>query len=303
MRVLIDSDSGCCNGVRMAIEKSEEFLKDNDSLYSLGAIVHNGAEISRLAELGLRTVGYEDLPQLRNKTILIRAHGEPPSTYNEINRLGIDYIDCTCPVVLGLQKKIAKKYTEIAPLGGKILIFGKIGHAEVNGLVGQVENPEDVVVVGSMEDMERVVAQGRLDFSKPLALFSQTTKDSAHYEQLCEYVREHFRSENTSVHNTICGQVSSRRKKLEKFAAECSVILFVCGKESSNGKVLYDLCKNINPRSFKIEGVDEIDFSQIESDDTVGICGATSTTHWQLEKIAEYVNNFISLHAKNQQVI
>lgn len=304
MRVLIDSDSGCCNGVRMAIEKSEEFLKDNDSLYSLGAIVHNGAEIARLSELGMKTIGYDYLSNLKNETVLIRAHGEPPSTYATLEKLGVKYIDCTCPVVLGLQRKIAAKYGEISPLGGKILIFGKSGHAEVNGLVGQVSNANDVMVVESLDSLKDRLAAGQIDLSKPLAVFSQTTKDPAEYHELCDFLRENSSSSgDLSVYNTICGQVSSRRKKLEKFASECSVILFVCGKESSNGKVLYDLCKNINPRSYKIEGVEDIDLSQIKSDDVVGICGATSTTHWQLEKIAEYVNNFISLHAKNQQVI
>ena len=299
MKVVIDSDSGCCNGVRRAIEKSEEFLKNNGSLYSLGAIVHNGAEIERLWSLGMETVGYEDLPNLKNKTILIRAHGEPPSTYTKIKELGIELIDCTCPVVLGLQKKIAKKYNEIAPSGGQILIFGKLGHAEVNGLIGQVGG--DAVIIGSLEDLKEAIAQGKVSLSKPIAIFSQTTKDPAHYQEVCQFLKESMSEEYLSVFNTICAQVSSRHNSLKKFAQDCSVVYFVCGKESSNGKVLYDLCKGINPRTYKIEGPSEIDFSLLEADDVVGICGAASTTRWQLEKIAEYINNFISLHpVKNQ---
>lgn len=287
MKVLVDPESGCCNGVRMAIEKSEEFLKQSGSLYSLGAIVHNGAEIARLSQLGMETVGYEDLPSLSGKTILIRAHGEPPATYKMIEEFGVKLIDCTCPVVLALQKKIAKKYSEIAPRGGKILIFGKIGHAEVNGLVGQVAG--DACVISSLDDLKALIQSGEIDLDKELALFSQTTKDPAHYQEICDYLRGQIPADSLSIYNTICAQVSSRHKKLEKFASECSVLYFVCGKESSNGRVLYDSCKRVNPRSYKIEGVEDINLSDIDDNDIVGICGAASTTRWQLERVADFI--------------
>ena len=175
MRVLIDSASGCCNGVGRAISAAERYLQEHDTLYSLGAIVHNDAEIRRLAGLGLKTIGYQDLDSLKGSTVLIRAHGEPPSTYRLAEHSGVSLIDCTCPVVLALQRKIAAKYSELSSCGGQVVIFGKRGHAEVNGLVGQTDG--QAVVVESIADLEDKLSSGVIDPSRPLALFSQTTKD------------------------------------------------------------------------------------------------------------------------------
>lgn len=287
MRILIDSGSGCCNGVGRAISTAEKYLKEHGALSSLGAIVHNDAEIQRLAGLGLRTVGYDDLPSLRGTTVLIRAHGEPPSTYELARESGISLIDCTCPVVLALQKKIAAKYAGLSARGGQVLIFGKRGHAEVNGLVGQTEG--HAVVVENMADLLEKLDSGVIDPSRPIALFSQTTKDPEEFAALAARLRETDCS-CVEVFDTICRHVSSRHKALKEFAAACSVIIFVCGRESSNGKVLFELCRSVNPRSFKVESAEELSPSVFRPDDTVGICGATSTTRWQLEKVAEAIS-------------
>ena len=287
MRILIDKGSGCCNGVGRAISTAEQYLSGHDRLYSLGAIVHNDAEIQRLAGLGLHTVGYSDLSSLGGSTVLIRAHGEPPSTYALAREAGVSLIDCTCPVVLALQKKIASKYTELSSRGGRVLIFGKRGHAEVNGLVGQTDG--NAVVVENMDDLESRLRSGAVDPARPLALFSQTTKDPEEFAALAARLREAASAAGNAdveVLDTICRHVSSRHKALRDFAASCSVIIFVCGRESSNGKVLFELCRSVNPRSYKVEGADEIPAGIFRPDDTVGICGATSTTRWQLEKVA-----------------
>ena len=201
--------------------------------------------------------------------MLIRAHGEPPSTYALAREAGVSLIDCTCPVVLALQKKIASKYAELSSRGGRVLIFGKRGHAEVNGLVGQTDG--HAVVVENMDDLESRLCSGAVDPSRPLALFSQTTKDPEEFAALAARLRE---------------AASAAGNALRDFAASCSVIIFVCGRESSNGKVLFELCRSVNPRSYKVEGAEEIPAGIFRPDDTVGICGATSTTRWQLEKVA-----------------
>ena len=286
MRILIDKGSGCCNGVGRAISTAEQYLSGHDRLYSLGAIVHNDAEIQRLAGLGLHTVGYSDLSSLGGSTVLIRAHGEPPSTYALAREAGVSLIDCTCPVVLALQKKIAAKYTELSSRGGRVLIFGKRGHAEVNGLVGQTDG--NAVVVENMDDLESRLRSGAVDPARPLALFSQTTKDPEEFAALA--ARLHEECPSLEVYDTVCRHVSSRHRALREFAAACSVIIFVCGRESSNGKVLFDLCRSVNPRSYKVESTDEIPDGIFRPDDTVGICGATSTIRWQLDKVAEAVS-------------
>lgn len=289
MRVLIDGQSGCCNGVGRAIAAAEEYLADHGRLYSLGSIVHNDAEIRRLAGKGLQTVTYSDFPSLSGSTVLIRAHGEPPSTYQRAGEAGIKLIDCTCPVVLALQKRIASKYRELSEQGGTVVIFGKRGHAEVNGLVGQTDG--NAVVVENMEDLEKCLASGVPDLSAPVALFSQTTKDPDEFSAIASRLGSAVKgSARLQVYNTICRHVSSRHKALRKFAGECSVIIFVCGNESSNGKVLYELCRSVNPRSYKVEGVQDIPSGIFMADDVVGICGATSTTRWQLEKVADAVS-------------
>ena len=286
MRVIIDGHSGCCNGVRRAISVAEDYLDGHGSLYSLGAIVHNDAEIRRLEHIGLKTVGYADFPSLRGSTVLIRAHGEPPSTYRLAEASGVSLIDCSCPVVLALQKKIAAKYRELSSAGGQVIIFGKRGHAEVNGLVGQTDG--HAVVVESMADLEEKLLSGVIDLSRPLALFSQTTKDPEEFAAVAARLRQ--AASGLEVFDTICRNVSSRHKALREFAASCSVIIFVCGHESSNGKVLFELCRSVNPRSYKVESAEEIPAGIFRPDDIVGICGATSTTRWQLEKAAETIS-------------
>ena len=286
MRVIIDGHSGCCSGVRRAISAAEDYLDGHGSLYSLGAIVHNDAEIRRLEHIGLKTVGYADFPSLRGSTVLIRAHGEPPSTYRLAEASGVSLIDCTCPVVLALQKKIAAKYLELSSAGGQVIIFGKRGHAEVNGLVGQTDG--HAVVVESMADLEENLSAGVIEPSRPLALFSQTTKDPEEFAAVAARLRQ--AASGLEVFDTICRNVSSRHKALREFAVSCSVIIFVCGRESSNGKVLFDLCRSVNPRSYKVESAEEIPAGIFRPDDTVGICGATSTTRWQLEKAAESIS-------------
>lgn len=289
MEVRIDPYSGCCNGVRRAIRTAEEYLETNGRLNCLGAIVHNGAEIGRLAGKGLVTVDYPDLPSLCGKTLMIRAHGEPPSTYEAAARYGIRLIDCTCPVVLALQEKIRATYSEIRETGGRIVIFGKPGHAEVNGLVGQTGG--EALVVECADDLDRLVSVGKIDASARVALFSQTTKDPDEYGKIRERLMELVPASMCMVYDTICRQVSSRHARLEQFADECSAVLFVAGKESSNGKVLYELCRKANPRTFLVESIADIPADMLRPDDVVGICGATSTTRWQLEKIAGYLNN------------
>lgn len=289
MKVIIDEQSGCCNGVRMAIKKAETYLENHNQLYSLGAIVHNDAEIERLAELGLETIDYEQFAELSSKdTVLIRAHGEPPATYKTAEKNGINIIDCTCPVVLALQRKIAATYREISPLGGTIIIFGKRGHAEVNGLVGQTDG--NAIVIKDLEELKQNIAGGKIDISSPVALFSQTTKDPQEYREICEYVNSVFSHEILRVNDTICKSVSSRHRALIEFSQKCSIIIFVSGKESSNGKVLFNLCHKHNHRSYKIENAEELPADIFHRGDLVGICGATSTTKWQLEKVSDYIS-------------
>lgn len=285
MRIIIDVHSGCCNGVRKAISVAEDYLDEHGTLYSLGAIVHNDAEIRRLEQKGLRAVGYQDFHSLKGSTVLIRAHGEPSSTYRLAEASGVSLIDCTCPVVLALQKRIAAKYRELSSAGGQVIIFGKRGHAEVNGLVGQTDG--HAVVVESMDDLEEKLLSGVIDPSRPLALFSQTTKDPEEFAAVAARLRQ--AASGLEVFDTICRNVSSRHKALREFAASCSVIIFVCGRESSNGKVLFELCRSVNPRSYKVESAEEIPAGIFRPDDIVGICGATSTTRWQLEKAASLV--------------
>lgn len=280
IEVEIDNNSGFCYGVIRAVEQAENYLKFSPKLYSLGDIVHNSLELKRLSEKGLEIIGNKEFEQLHNEVILIRAHGEPPQTYEKAHSNNMQIIDCTCPVVLKLQERIKNTYSEIKDEGGQIVIFGKKGHAEVNGLVGQTDG--DAIIIERIEDLDQ------LDFSRPIALFSQTTKDPKEYQEIADYLTS--KGEAVKVHNTICRQVASRHDSLVEFAQKHSVILFVCGKESSNGKVLYNLCKSTNPRSYHLEDKSQIDFSWFKEGDKVGICGATSTPKWQLDEI------FLSLH-------
>ena len=307
LTVDIDSNSGFCAGVIRAIGKAEEFLKENaesgKNLFSLGAIVHNDAELSRLVSHGLVTIDKEDLEDMVNaegEVLLIRAHGEPPQTYEKADSIGFRIIDCTCPVVLKLQKRIKEAYTVQQEKGiGQILIFGKIGHAEVLGLIGQTDG--SAIVVENLIMLEDLVNEGRIRLDVPTEVFSQTTKSPAEYKRLCTRLEEMMAKYNElsverfkgrgllNVHDTICSQVATRHERLSKFALEHDMILFVSGKASSNGKVLCDLCKSLNIRTYHIDSVAEIKREWFRADDKVGVCGATSTPKWLLEEVAAHV--------------
>ena len=286
LKIEIDAGSGFCNGVVRAVRKAESYLCDHDRLYSLGAIVHNTQEIERLAAKGLRIIDAEQMASIRDDVVLVRAHGEPPATYELAGRNNITVIDCTCPVVLQLQKKIASTYSKIHALGGTIVIFGKKGHAEVNGLVGRTDG--NAVVVENVSEI------GSIDFSKPVALFSQTTKDTEEYAALTEACRR--RSEECGgqfeSYDTICKQVAARHAALAQFAASHDVILFVSGHESSNGNVLYNLCLKHNSRTYWVED-GQVPSEAFHDGDSVGICGATSTPRWQLEELYLHLQNKI----------
>ena len=282
LSVEIDPHSGFCNGVVRAVEKAERYLEEGGRFYSLGAIVHNSKELDRLKAKGLEIISYDDLEDLRGETVLIRAHGEPPATYLKAQKNSLKVIDCTCPVVLQLQKKVREVYLNIAPKGGQVVIFGKAGHAEVNGLVGQTDG--NAIVVDSVES-----AAGKIDFTKPVVLFSQTTKGVREYARTAEFIRS--KGTDVQVFDTICKQVTQRYEHLKDFAGKHDVILFVSGSESSNGKALFDLCSSVNPRCYRIENASQIDISIFRDGDSAGICGATSTPKWQLEEIFVYLRN------------
>ncbi len=303
LTVDIDTNSGFCAGVIRAIGKAEEFLKEGERLYSLGAIVHNDAELSRLVGKGLVTIDKEDLEEMvaaEGEVLLIRAHGEPPQTYATAENLGFKIIDCTCPVVLKLQQRIKDAYLKHLESGkGQIIIFGKIGHAEVLGLIGQTDGT--AVVVENIAMLENCVKEGSIKLDVPTEVFSQTTKSPAEYSRLCTRLEEMMAGYNElsverfkgrgllTVHNTICSQVATRHERLSKFALEHDIVIFVSGKASSNGKVLCDLCKSLNIRTYHIDSVSEIKREWFRADDKVGVCGATSTPKWLLEEVAGYI--------------
>jgi len=250
----------------------------------LGALVHNNEELKRLHKIGLSTVAPDQLSSIAGQTVIIRAHGEPPSTYIQAQQYGIRIIDCSCPVVLKLQQKIKKEYLRIKALNGQIAIFGKSGHAEVNGLIGQVDG--DALI---LEDSSQI---NRLDFSRPLSLFAQTTQDPPGFFRLCRLIETQYRSlgfkpeDYFCAFNTICQQVADRLPLLQAFAKQHQVIVFVCGKESSNGRVLFQACQSANHRSYAVEHGAELSKSWFQPGDSVGVCGATSTPKWLMEEVA-----------------
>ncbi len=291
LQVEIEKHSGFCGGVIRAIGRAEKFLEESPGriLYSLGDIVHNEAELRRLGEKGLITVdkdGLMNIPDPSSETLLIRAHGEPPQTYSLAQKLGLTVIDCTCPVVLKLQKSIREAYERVKPAGGQIVIFGKIGHAEVLGLLGQVSG--DAVVIENMPMLLSALEDGSIRTDKPLEIFSQTTKSPVEYSEICK-VLESCPGAGLKVHNTICSQVASRHEELADFALRHDVIVFVSGVSSSNGKVLFDLCKSRNQRTYHISDPSELEPEWFSDGDKVGVCGATSTPGWLLEQVAERI--------------
>lgn len=291
IQVEIEKHSGFCGGVIRAIGRAEKFLEESPgrTLYSLGDIVHNEAELRRLGEKGLVTVdkdGLMNIPDPSSETLLIRAHGEPPQTYSLAQKLGLTVIDCTCPVVLKLQKSIREAYERVKPAGGQIVIFGKIGHAEVLGLLGQVSG--DAVVIENIPMLLSALEDGSIRTDKPLEIFSQTTKSPVEYSEICK-VLESCPGAGLQVHNTICSQVASRHEELADFALRHDVIVFVSGVSSSNGKVLFDLCKSRNQRTYHISDPSELEPEWFSDGDKVGVCGATSTPGWLLEQVAERI--------------
>ena len=300
--VEIDPDSGFCGGVIRAVDRAEEYLSgaEHSRLYSLGSIVHNEAELSRLRAAGLVTIGLSDLSSLhKGDSLLIRAHGEPPSTYTKAEELGLEVIDCTCPVVLNLQKSIREAYARVNAAGGQIVIFGKVGHAEVLGLLGQVDG--DAVVIENMDMFMEALSSWKIRLEGPVEIFSQTTKSPAEYSAICCALREAMAKEHElseerfrgtgllTVHDTICRQVARRHERLSDFALRHDIIVFVSGSESSNGKVLCNLCRSLNIRTYHVSNEEGIRPEWFRHDDRVGVCGATSTPKWLLESVASRI--------------
>lgn len=271
LNVTIDQGSGFCFGVVYAIEMAEEFLNRNGFLYCLGDIVHNDEEVDRLKRRGLITIDHQQLANLSDTVVLIRAHGEPPSTYALAKTNNITLIDATCPVVLKLQNRIRKSYDNKEP----IFLFGKEGHAEVVGLMGQIEN--NGKVFSSLEDLQTE------SLPKELTVYTQTTKSKGKFREVTNALREHGIKVN--AHDTICTQVSDRDAELRKFAAKFDKVVFVSGTKSSNGKVLYHVCKEANPNTYFVSRSSELNAEWFKANEQVGICGATSTPLWLMEEI------------------
>ena len=284
MKVNIDKNSGFCWGVVRTVDIAEEVMEDSPELYSLGPVIHNPMEINRLKERGLETVTYDDFQKLNGKKVLIRAHGEPPSTYALAKKHNIELIDATCPVVTKVQERIRKFYDK----GYQVVIFGKKDHAEVIGLVGHTNG--EAIVIKSVEETSKV------DSSRKTVFFSQTTMDKPTFYEIAKVLKEDIQAEfevgtfeesaiDFHAKDTICGQVSGRDKKLRDFASQNEVVIFVAGRNSSNGKVLYDICREANSATYFIEDVPELKYEWFVGKETVGISGATSTPQWLMEKV------------------
>ena len=293
MEVNIDQNSGYCFGVEFAIQMAEDELTDSGQLYCLGDIVHNAMEVKRLEEKGLNVITREDLASIRDAKVLIRAHGEPPETYQLALENNLELIDASCPVVLKLQNRVKNAYDKMKEEDGQVVIYGKPGHAEVIGLTGQTLNEAKVVM--TEEDLDS------LDYSKPVTLFSQTTKSTSGFysmkDQIQGRVEEALGPDAAfKANDSICRQVSNREPQLTRFAQANDVIVFVSGKKSSNGRALYGVCKEHNPRSYFIENTDELDLSWFKPDDKIGICGATSTPMWLMEDVAKFIKESSGEH-------
>jgi 4-hydroxy-3-methylbut-2-enyl diphosphate reductase len=287
MLVETDSHSGFCFGVRNAVEIAEDALIKGEQVFSLGPIVHNDREVERLSSLGLVTIDHEGFRKLKNCKVLIRAHGEPPETYQMARQNNIEIIEATCPIVRKLQSRIRRIWDSVKEGKGQVVIFGKPGHAEVVGLLGQINNE------GSL--LTKPVEADKLDITVPVYLFSQTTMSVKDYMELAEAIKERMEGagidpdKNLIVHKTICGQVSNREPHLMVFARKHDIVVFVSGKESSNGKMLYSVCRSVNPETYFISSPDEVDPSWFTGKESVGVCGATSTPKWLIEKTAEAI--------------
>lgn len=286
MNVSIDKNSGFCFGVVNAIQAAENILETRDRLYCLGDIVHNNMEVERLKKLGLIIIDHVEFKKLKNVPVLIRAHGEPPETYKIALENNIELVDASCPVVLRLQKNVRQGYDLMQENNGQVVIYGKPGHAEVVGLAGQTDN--DAIIVSEENDLDKI------DFSKPINLYSQTTKSIEGFQDLIKSIesrKEGVKTESDFVINdTICRQVSHRAPQLREFSKKHDVVVFVSGRKSSNGKYLYSICKENNERTYFVSSADELESKWFASDDNVGICGATSTPRWLMEQVAEKIN-------------
>ncbi|MBI5008870.1 MAG: 4-hydroxy-3-methylbut-2-enyl diphosphate reductase [Bacteroidia bacterium] len=288
MLVEIDRKSGFCFGVQNAVEIAEKALLEGEKVYSLGPIVHNDMEVQRLSGLGLTSINHDQFRNLRDCKVLIRAHGEPPETYLTAQKNNITIIEATCPIVKTLQARIRKTFAGSKEGMAQVVIFGKPGHAEVIGLLGQIENKG--ILVKSPDDLSEI------DFKKPVHLFSQTTMSVKDYNTLAENIKGKYREsgfrdpdEMFKIHRTICGQVSNREPHLKEFARNHDVVIFVSGNESSNGKMLYQVCKSVNPDTYFVASESELDLKWFTGKNTVGVCGATSTPKWLIESISNVI--------------
>lgn len=290
MIVNIDNNSGFCFGVVYAIEMAEDELKESGQLYCLGDIVHNNMEVARLTKLGMQVINHDQLANLHNCKVLIRAHGEPPETYKTALQNNIQLIDASCPVVLKLQNRIREEFETIDDINGQIVIFGKDGHAEVNGLKGQTNNT--AIIVNDLNDLDKI------DYTKPIRFFSQTTQPTQGFKDMRAEILRRVETKNTNTefyleaNDTLCRQVSNREPQLRVFAAAHDIIVFVSGKKSSNGKILHDVCKEINTNTYFVSENDDLKPEWFVPTSKVGICGATSTPMWHMEEVANIIRNY-----------
>jgi len=287
MIVEIDRRSGFCFGVINAIKAAEDELKESNQLYCLGDIVHNGMEVDRLEKMGLKSITNEEYFTLKNCKVLIRAHGEPPETYSYAEENNIELIDATCPVVLTLQEKVKRSYTQNVRQEGQVVIFGKKGHAEIVGLNGQTHH--NAIIIESIDDVKKI------DMNRPVSLYSQTTKRIEDFHEIAKSVKENIKPGlPVEIKDTICRQVSNRVPNLKEFATRFDLVLFVAGQKSSNGKYLFTICKEVNDATYRISKIDEIQKKWFKGVESVGICGATSTPNWLMEEVANWVKTNIA---------
>lgn len=283
MKIEIDENSGFCFGVVNAIGKAENELREKGYVNSLGDIVHNKMEMERLKELGLRTVSYDNLSDMRGDTVFIRAHGEPPMVYDNIRQRGYDVIDATCPVVAKLQKQMKSAHELMSQRRGQVVLLGKRGHAEVVGLSGQIDNM--CIIIETIDELLELV-----DFSRPIYFLSQTTQSLTLFNKVKEVIISNMEEGNYIIRDTICRNVSNREPLLKTFASKFDIVLFVSGADSSNGKALYEVCKEVNANTKKIESEKDIDSEWLKNVSSVGICGATSTPRWLMKQVAEKIS-------------
>ena len=285
LKIEIDEHSGFCFGVTTAIKKAEEELQNGGTLYCLGDIVHNSIECNRLKQLGLETIDHETFRKLHNAKVLLRAHGEPPETYETARQNNLELIDATCPVVLKLQQRIKKKWLDTKEKDCQIIIHGQAGHAEVLGLVGQTHG--EAIVIEDPSQLDRISKE------KDTYIYSQTTKSLEGYKRIVAAIKESLADgKECESFNTVCGQVANRMNGIGEFASSHELIFFVCGSKSSNGKILFNECKRMNPRSYQIEGPEDIDLTLTEGVNSIGICGATSTPKWLMENCKQAIINY-----------